>query len=136
MIELKKTIVDKEDNKMNRFERKLYNIIQEEEVVKNKKTGNVYVVQNFDPAKHDKPSPAEVEKAKQQNGGQLPKGEPQNKTPQAGAQKPNEKPVGQKLGGSDLKSKAEKPTAVFASDVLLYKARRPIAVFCVPVELL
>ena len=94
---------------MNKLERKLYNIIQEEEVVKNKKTGNVYVVQNFDPGKHDKPSPAEVEKAKQKNGGQLPKGEPQNKTPQAGAEKPNEKPVGTKIGGSDLKSTAEKP---------------------------
>ena len=67
MIEPKETIVDKADNKMNKLERKLYNIIQEEEVVKNKKTGNVYVVQNFDPGKHDKPSPAEVENAKQKN---------------------------------------------------------------------
>ena len=96
---------------MNRLEKKLYNIIQEEEVVKNKKTGNVYVVQNFDPSKHDKPSPAEIEKAKQQNGGQLPKGEPQNKTPQAGAKPSNEKPVGKKIGGSALKSKAEKPSS-------------------------
>jgi hypothetical protein len=111
MIEPKETIVDKADHKMNKLERKLYNIIQEEEVVKNKKTGNVYVVQNFDPAKHDKPSPAEVENAKQKNGGQLPKGEPQNKTPKAGAQPPNEKPVGQKIGSSDLKTKAEKPSS-------------------------
>jgi hypothetical protein len=111
MIEPKETIVDKADHKMNKLERKLYNIIQEEEVVKNKKTGNVYVVQNFDPGKHDKPSPAEVEKAKQKNGGQLPKGEPQNKTPKAGEQSPNEKPVGQKIGSSDLKSKAEKPSS-------------------------
>jgi hypothetical protein len=78
---------------------------EQEEVVKNKKTGNVYVVQNFDPAKHDKPTPAEIEKAKAANNGQLPKGEPQpTQTPQ------NTAPAktGQKLGGSDLKASAEK----------------------------
>ena len=35
--------------------------------LKNKKTGNVYVVQNYDPSKHDVPSPAEIQKAKQSN---------------------------------------------------------------------
>jgi hypothetical protein len=87
---------------------KLKSLLKEqEEVVKNKKTGNVYVVQNFDPAKHDKPSPQEIEKAKAANNGVIPKGEPQ----------PPQKPIttapvkpGQKLGGSDFKSSAENPT--------------------------
>jgi hypothetical protein len=86
---------------------KLKSLLREqEEVVKNRKTGNIYVVQNFDPAKHDKPSPEEVEKAKASNNGVLPKGEPQP------PQKPiNTAPIkpGQKLGGSDFKSSAETP---------------------------
>ena len=84
---------------------KLKSLLREqEEVVKNKKTGNVYVVQNFDASKHDKPTPAEIEKAKAANNGQLPKGEPQpTQAPQ------NTAPVkpGQKLGGTDFKSSAE-----------------------------
>ena len=85
---------------------KLKSLLTEEDVVKNKKTGNVYVVKTFDPSKHDKPTPAEVDKAKQANNGQLPKGEPQPKqTPQ------NTAPIkpGQKLGGIDFKSSAESP---------------------------
>ena len=88
---------------------RLKSLLKEEEVVKNKKTGNVYVVQNFDPSKHDKPSPAEIEKAKAANNGQLPKGEPQP------VQKPqNTAPTkpGQKLGGSDLKTSAEKSSGI------------------------
>ena len=79
---------------------------EEEEVVKNKKTGNVYVVKNFDASKHDKPTPAEIEKAKAANNGQLPKGEPQ--PPQTPKNTAPVKP-GQKLGGSDFKSSAETP---------------------------
>lgn len=85
---------------------KLKSLLREEEVVKNKKTGNVYVVQKMDSTKHDKPTPAEIDKAKSSNNGQLPKGEPQS------AQKPqNTAPTkpGQKLGGSDFKSSAESP---------------------------
>jgi hypothetical protein len=85
---------------------KLKSLLKEEDVVKNKKTGNVYVVQKMDPNKHDKPTPAEIEKAKTANNGQLPKGEPQPKqTPKNTAPT---KP-GQKLGGSDFKSSAETP---------------------------
>ena len=85
---------------------RLKSLLREEEIVKNKKTGNVYVVQNMDPNKHDKPTPAEIEKAKSANNGQLPKGEPQSKqTPKNTAPT---KP-GQKLGGSDFKSSAETP---------------------------
>jgi hypothetical protein len=87
---------------------KLKSLLTEEDVVKNKKTGNVYVVQTFDPSKHDKPSPAEIEKTKQANNGVVPKGEPQPKQiPQNTApKKPNQ---GQKLSGSDFKSSAETP---------------------------
>ena len=86
---------------------KLKSLLTEEDVVKNKKTGNVYVVKTFDPNKHDKPTPAEVEKAKQSNNGQLPKGEPQ--TPQKPQNTAPPKPGQNKLGGSDLKTSAETP---------------------------
>ncbi len=86
---------------------KLKSLLKEqEEVVKNKKTGNVYVVKNFDASKHDKPTPAEIEKAKAANNGQLPKGEPQpTQTPKNTAPT---KP-GQKLGSTDFTSSAETP---------------------------
>jgi hypothetical protein len=78
---------------------RLKSLLKEEEVVKNKQTGNVYVVQKMDPSKHVKPSPAEIQQAKAKNGGQLPKSEPTS------PQKPqNTEPTkpGQKLGGSDF----------------------------------
>jgi hypothetical protein len=88
---------------------KLKSLLKEEEVVKNKKTGNVYVVQTFDPSKHDKPTPAEIDKAKAANNGQLPKGEPTTKqVPQNTAPT---KP-GQKLSGNDFASSAEKGNGV------------------------
>lgn len=84
---------------------RLKSLLKEEEVVKNKETGNVYVVQKMDPSKHVKPTPAEIANAKSKNGGQLPKSEPQSpQTPQNTAPT---KP-GQKLGGSDFQSSAEK----------------------------
>jgi hypothetical protein len=87
---------------------KLKDLLKEEDIVKNKKTGNVYVVKQFDPSKHDKPTPAEVDKAKAANGGQLPKGEqPSKPTPQQPQQ--GQPPKGQKLGSTDFKSSAEKP---------------------------
>jgi hypothetical protein len=52
---------------------RLKSLLREDDVVKNKKTGNVYVVKTFDPNKHDKPTPAEIDKAKAANGGKLPK---------------------------------------------------------------
>jgi hypothetical protein len=82
---------------------RLKSLLKEEAVVKNKKTGNVYTVQQFDPAKHIEPTPAEIQQAKAKNGGRLPKqGEsepthpPKNSEPTAG------KPV------SDFQSGAEK----------------------------
>ena len=96
---------------MNRLERKLYNLITEEgEIVKNKKTGNVYMVKTYDPSKHDKPSPAEVEKTKAANGGKVPTAEkpkPQAKpTPKPTAQSPKQEP--KKIAATDFKSAAEK----------------------------
>jgi len=60
-------------NEMAQKARVYFSYLTEEDVVKNKKTGNVYVVKNFDPSKHSKPTPAEINKAKAANGGKLPK---------------------------------------------------------------
>ena len=79
---------------------RLKSLLKEEDVVKNKKTGNVYVVKQFDPSKHDKPTPAEISHAKAANGGKLPTGE-QPSAPST------QQPKGQKLGGGDFKSSAE-----------------------------
>jgi hypothetical protein len=52
---------------------RLKSLLKEEAVVKNKKTGNVYTVNTFDPAKHTQPTPAEIQQARAKNGGKLPK---------------------------------------------------------------
>ena len=51
---------------------RLTSLLKEDDIVKNKKTGNVYTVKKMDPSKHDRPSPADVEKAKAANGGKIP----------------------------------------------------------------
>ena len=43
---------------------KWFALLKEDEIVKNKKTGNVYTVKNFNPDTHSKPTPAEIDKAK------------------------------------------------------------------------
>ena len=86
---------------------KLKDLLNEEDIVKNKKTGNVYVVKQIDPAKHDKPTPAEIEKTKAANNGQLPQGEQPSKP--TSQQPQQQKPQGQKLSGVDFKSSAETP---------------------------
>ena len=48
-------------------------ILREDEVVKGKDSGNIYTVKTFNPDRHVKPTPAEIEKAKASNGGKLPK---------------------------------------------------------------
>lgn len=106
---------------------KLKDLLKEEDIVKNKKTGNVYVVKQMDPAKHDKPTPAEIEKTKAANGGQLPKGEqPSKPTPQSPQQ---QKPQGQKLSGGDFKSSAEKAPNKQKSDIPMLKNLMPNANF-------
>lgn len=98
--------------------------MNEEDIVKNKKTGNVYIVKQFDPSKHDKPTPAEIEKTKAANGGELPKGEQPSKPIQ---QPQQEKPKGQKIGAGDFKSSAEKPKS--KSDIPMLKDLMPNANF-------
>jgi hypothetical protein len=88
---------------------RLRDLLKEEDVVKNKKTGNVYVVKQFDPAKHDKPTPAEVEKSKVANGGKLPTSDTAKPAAQPAVGKTAQQAPQQKLGASDFKSSAEKP---------------------------
>ena len=47
---------------------KLLDLLREDEIVKNKKTGNVYVVKQINPEKHDKATPDEIDKAKAKSG--------------------------------------------------------------------
>lgn len=110
---------------MNIIEKRLYNLVnrinEEEAIVKNKKTGNVYKVKTFDPSIHDKPTPDEVQKAVKQGGGKLPSGEPAKKStpPQPGQPvKKGDTEQGkvdkqkqaqpQKIAAADFKSDAEK----------------------------
>lgn len=86
---------------MNTLERKLYKLISEDEVVKNKKTGNVYTVKKADPSRHEKPTPAEVQKAKEKNGGKLP-------AEKSAKPSDTKKPAASKI---DFKSSAEAPKA-------------------------
>jgi len=88
---------------------RLRDLLKEEDVVKNKKTGNVYFVKQFDPAKHDKPTPAEVEKSKVANGGKLPTSDTAKPAAQPAVGKTAQQAPQQKLGASDFKSSAEKP---------------------------
>jgi hypothetical protein len=59
-------------NEMAQKARVYFSYLNEDDVVKNRKTGNIYVVKNFDSKKHDKHTPKEIEKAKAANGGKLP----------------------------------------------------------------
>lgn len=79
-------------------------LLKEAEIVKNKETGNVYVVKNFDAAKHAKPTPAEIEKAKAANGGKLPTEEPNV----SGTTKPATQPSASNISKADFTSSAEK----------------------------
>jgi hypothetical protein len=94
-------------NEMAQKARVYFSYINEDDVVKNRKTGNVYTVKNFDAKKHDKPTPDEIEKAKKANGGQLPT------TDKSTAGKPSTKVGAQKTApAADIKvSDAEKKAA-------------------------
>ena len=88
------------------------------------------MVKNMDPAKHDKPTPAEIEKTKAANSGQIPKGE--KPTPKPTPQQPQGQPQkGQKVAASDFKSAAEKPTTKGngKSDIPMLKDLMPNAKF-------
>jgi hypothetical protein len=58
-------------------------VIKEDEVVKNKETGNVYKVKERDPSKHDIPTPAEIKKAMDSNNGELPTQDTSTSSPKA-----------------------------------------------------
>lgn len=59
-------------NEMAQKARVYFSYINEDNVVKSKTSGNIYTVKKFNPEKHDRPTPKEIEKAKAANGGQLP----------------------------------------------------------------
>lgn len=62
-------------NEMAQKARVYFSYLTEEDIVKNRKSGNIYVVNKMNPSVHDKPTPAEIDKAKKANGGKLPSGE-------------------------------------------------------------
>lgn len=67
----------KENGYQNAFElahkaRVYFSYLNEDDVVKNRQTGNVYMVKKMDPSKHEKPTPAEIQKVKAANGGKIP----------------------------------------------------------------
>ena len=105
-------------NEVAQKARVYFSYINEDDVVKNKETGNVYVVKNFNPKKHDRPTPKEIEKAKKANGGQLPTTDKSVKakpTTKVGAQKSAPKAD---IGVSDAeknKSKKSKPSQQYVS---------------------
>ena len=67
----------KENGYQNAYElahkaRVYFSYLNEDEIVKNRQTGNVYMVKTMDPSKHEKPTPAEIQKVKAANGGKIP----------------------------------------------------------------
>ena len=92
-------------NEMAQKARVYFSYINEEDIVKNKKTGNVYVVKKMDPSKHIQPTPKEIQKAKQANGGQLPSDKSTAPAPVKGAN------VFGKGTGANVFDKPSKPAA-------------------------
>ena len=90
-----------------------FSYLNEEDIVKNKKSGNIYVVNKMDPTIHDVPTPKEIEKAKKSNGGKLPKEKSAAGKPGAkvGAQKTAPKAdIGISSAEKDKAKKSNKPT--------------------------
>jgi hypothetical protein len=86
-------------------------VIKEDEVVKGKDSGNVYTVKTFNPDKHVKPTPAEIEKAKASNGGELPTQD--TSTPSPKADTPQTAPkadIGVSSAEKNAQQKSKKPT--------------------------
>ena len=98
---LKESGVDS-PNELAQKARVYFSYLNEDDIVKNKKTGNVYIVKKMDPTKHVKPNKKEIDKAKAAAGGKLPKAEPKE---------PNVKGksvFGTKKGGKVFEPKKEK----------------------------
>jgi hypothetical protein len=62
-------------NELAQKARVYFSYLNEEDIVKNKKSGNIYVVSKMNPSVHDKPTPKEIENAKKASGGKLPTGD-------------------------------------------------------------
>jgi hypothetical protein len=105
---------------------RLKDLLREDDIVKNKKTGNVYVVKQMNPEKHDKATPDEIDKAKAKSGGVLPK---VGQEPPTSQEPQQQKPQGQKLSGVDFKSSAEKTKEKSNSDIPMLKDLMPNANF-------
>jgi len=72
LIEILKEHGYSNPNEIGQKARVYFSYLKEEDVVKNKKSGNIYVVSKMNPKVHDKPTPAEISKAKRAHGGNLP----------------------------------------------------------------
>jgi len=107
---------------------KLLDLLKEDDIVKNKKTGNVYVVKQMNPEKHDKATPDEIDKAKAKSGGVLPKvGQEPSTSQKSKTDKPstqsNPPPPPGKLSGADFESSAEKNKKTSEADVDINKLK-------------
>ena len=107
----------KENGYQNAFElankaRVYFSYLNEDDVVKNRQTGNVYMVKKMDPSKHDKPTPAEIQKVKAANGGKIPS-EKSQKVTTGKKDEPKSIPKAD-IGVSDAekKSKAKNPQEI------------------------
>ena len=96
-------------NEMAQKARVYFSYLNEEDIVKNRKSGNIYVVGKMDPKIHDVPTSAEINKAKKANGGELPTGEtPSKPAAPVGAQKTAPKAD---IGVSDAEKNKDKKTS-------------------------
>jgi hypothetical protein len=96
-------------NEMAQKARVYFSYLNEDDIVKNKKSGNIYVVGKMDPTIHDIPSSAEINKAKKANGGELPKDKTTSKPAgKAGTQKTAPKAD---IGVSDAEKNKDKKTS-------------------------
>jgi hypothetical protein len=130
----------KENGYDNAFElgqkaRVYFSYLNEDDIVKNKKTGNVYMVKKMDPSKHDKPTPAEINKAKAANGGKLPTSDKPTKiTTQKGTKVKNAPKVNIGISGAEKKTqtKAKKdkqtPYAPTESQVKLFTGQKKVLI--------
>jgi hypothetical protein len=106
-------------NEMAQKARVYFSYINEEDIVKNKKSGNIYVVSKMNPNIHDKPSSAEINKAKAANGGKLPTEKPAAGKPagKVGAQKTAPKATITTTDAEKAKDKKTKDTTPKNVDV-------------------
>jgi hypothetical protein len=116
---------------MNNIERKLYRLVnllsEEGEIVKNKKTGNVYMVKSFDPSKHDKPTPDEIEKTKAAHGGKVPTTDKPTQSAKPSTTVTQQEPKAQpnKIAAANFKTDAEKDSEKSGNNSKSQSTKRP-----------